>query len=92
MTVRESGDRSGLISRSRQVRVLARSSRLLDTMMDTSQQRLQHETASAWREYLDATRNAIGFRYEEVEPWAWTKLHTRLQAIESRRRSLGSAS
>lgn len=32
----------------------------------------------AWDEYLAHTRNLIGFRYEEVEPWAWRRLQARL--------------
>lgn len=39
------------------------------------------ETAAvaAWDEYLEATRGQEKARYEEVEPWAWTRLLRKLQ-------------
>jgi hypothetical protein len=46
------------------------------------------EVKGAWAEYLASTRGWTSFRYEEVEPWAWAKLQTRLRAIEARRKAL----
>jgi hypothetical protein len=37
------------------------------------------EILDAWFEYLHVTRDQ-GLRYEEVEPWAWTRLQSRLAA------------
>lgn len=36
------------------------------------------DVAKAWKAYLGETRNLIGFRYEEVEPWAWARLSSSL--------------
>lgn len=46
---------------------------------------LADEEAAAWAEYLDATRDQPTARYEEVEPWAWSKLRARLTAIAASR-------
>jgi hypothetical protein len=45
--------------------------------------------ASAWRAYLAATRGLERERYEEAEPWAWTRLQTRLRraAADAERRA-----
>lgn len=50
---------------------------------------LQDERA-AWTEYLDTTRHH-GYRYGEVEPWAWARLQQRLTAIAGRRLAIGRA-
>lgn len=39
---------------------------------------------AAWDEYLETTRFQAAFRYEELEPWAWRRLQTRLKAVEAR--------
>ncbi len=49
------------------------------------------EEADAWFEYLEATRGQSASRYEEVEPWAWSRLTQRLRAIRARRATLRSA-
>lgn len=46
------------------------------------------EEADAWFEYLEATRGQPTARYEEVEPWAWTRLGARLKTIHARRQVL----
>lgn len=38
-------------------------------------------TDEAWLDYLRSTRNQIGYRYDEVEPWAWARLQARLRII-----------
>ena len=43
------------------------------------------EEADAWFEYLEATRGQTAIRYQEIEPWAWTRLRQRLQVIDVRR-------
>lgn len=44
------------------------------------------EEADAWFEYLEATQAEIGTgRYDEMEPWAWARLHQRLRAVERKR-------
>lgn len=50
---------------------------------------LEIEECDAWLEYLHLTRAQSSCRYDEVEPWAWSKLQARLTAIAARRRSLG---
>jgi hypothetical protein len=52
---------------------------------------LQIEEADAWFEYLEATRAQSAFRYKEVEPWAWARLHQRLRAIKTKRQKLRPA-
>lgn len=42
------------------------------------------EEASAWFEYLEATRGQDDARYSEVEPWAWIRLSKRLRQIKQR--------
>jgi hypothetical protein len=49
------------------------------------------EEADAWFEYLEATRSQSAARYEEVEPWAWSRLSQRLRAIKTRRAKLRPA-
>ena len=50
------------------------------------------EEADAWFEYLDATRSqAETGHYDEVEPWAWGRLHQRLLSVEARRARLRAA-
>jgi hypothetical protein len=50
------------------------------------------EEADAWFEYLEATQAEIGTgRYDEVEPWAWARLHQRLRAVEKKREDLRPA-
>ena len=50
---------------------------------------LQNDETNAWFEYLDAIRGQSSARYEEVEPWAWTRLRRRLKAINDRRAVIG---
>jgi hypothetical protein len=52
---------------------------------------LQIEEADAWLEYLEATRGQSPARYDEVEPWAWSRLTQRLRAIRARRSRLRPA-
>lgn len=40
---------------------------------------------NAFRDYLEATRNCIGWKYEEQEPWAWAQLQERLANRRVRR-------
>jgi hypothetical protein len=49
------------------------------------------EEADAWFEYLEATRGQTTARYQEVEPWAWSRLTQRLRAIRARRAKLRPA-
>jgi hypothetical protein len=49
------------------------------------------EEADAWFEYLEATRGQSRTRYQEVEPWAWSRLSQRLRAIRTRRAKLRPA-
>jgi hypothetical protein len=52
---------------------------------------LQIEEADAWFEYLEATRDQSRVRYQEIEPWAWSRLTMRLRAIHARRARLRPA-
>jgi hypothetical protein len=52
---------------------------------------LMIEEADAWFEYLEATRGQSASRYQEVEPWAWSRLTQRLRAIRARRARLRPA-
>jgi hypothetical protein len=52
---------------------------------------LQIEEADAWFEYLEATREQSRMRYQEIEPWAWSRLMQRLRAIRARRERLRPA-
>lgn len=45
---------------------------------------LGHERVDAWNEYLHDTRGQPEPRYEETEPWAWSRLQVRLKAIDTR--------
>lgn len=49
--------------------------------------KLALDEQAAWGEYLEATQ-IEGYRYEEVEPWAWNRLNRRLQEIQAQRRRL----
>ena len=49
------------------------------------------EEADAWFEYLEATRGQTALRYQEVEPWAWARLQTRVRAVKARRAKLRRA-
>ena len=40
---------------------------------------LMIEEADAWFEYLEATREKMPNRYDELEPWAWARLNQRLR-------------
>jgi hypothetical protein len=52
---------------------------------------LQIEEADAWFEYLAATQGQTAARYQEIEPWAWTRLTLQLRAISTRRTKLRPA-
>jgi hypothetical protein len=52
---------------------------------------LQIEEADAWFEYLAATQGQTSARYQEIEPWAWTRLSLQLRTISARRRRLRPA-
>lgn len=52
---------------------------------------LMIEEADAWFEYLEATRGQTETRYQELEPWAWSRLCQRLRAIRARRARLRPA-
>jgi hypothetical protein len=49
------------------------------------------EEADAWFEYLETTREQSSQRYQEIEPWAWSRLTQRLRAIRARRARLRPA-
>ncbi len=49
------------------------------------------EEADAWFEYLETTRGQTAIRYQEIEPWAWSRLRQRLRAIRARRARLRPA-
>jgi hypothetical protein len=49
------------------------------------------EEADAWFEYLETTREQSAQRYQEIEPWAWSRLTQRLRAIRARRARLRPA-
>ena len=48
------------------------------------------EEADAWFEYLEATRDQSPTRYDEVESWAWARLHQRLRSVQLRRARLAA--
>jgi hypothetical protein len=48
------------------------------------------EETEAWAEYLEATQDQPDCRYEELEPWAWSRLGRRLSQIQSRRNAIES--
>lgn len=50
------------------------------------------EEREAWDGYLEATRETTDFNYDEVEPWAWSRLNARLLNIQNRRVQLGGQS
>jgi len=47
------------------------------------------ETREAWWEYLSLTQGTLEPRYSELEPWAWSRLQSKLRAIATRRRAAG---
>jgi hypothetical protein len=49
------------------------------------------EEADAWFEYLESTTGVSEARYQEVEPWAWSRLHQRLRGTQARRARLRAA-
>jgi hypothetical protein len=49
------------------------------------------EEADAWFEYLEATSGQLEIRYDEIEPWAWARLHQRLRAIRTKKQKLKPA-
>ena len=69
------------------------------TARDTSEalEVLAIEEADAWFEDLESTRwhgtrwHGASGRYDEVEPWAWARLHQRLRMVERRRTHLRPA-
>jgi len=52
---------------------------------------LMIEEADAWFEYLETTRCQTETRYQEIEPWAWSRLRQRLRAVGHRREKLRPA-
>jgi len=46
------------------------------------------EERDAWQHYLRDIQNQPEPRYSELEPWAWSRLQSKLRAIDSRRRIL----
>jgi len=38
--------------------------------------------STAWRLYLRETRDLVGPRYYEVEPWAWARLQAKLKQLK----------
>ena len=63
---------------------------MADAQLD-AEQVLLIEEADAWFEYLEATRSQAESRYQEIEPWAWSRLRQRLRAIRARRARLRPA-
>jgi hypothetical protein len=57
-------------------------------MRTHQEEMLEIEEADAWFEYLEATRGQMPHRYKEVEPWVWSRLTQRLQAVQGRRAKL----
>lgn len=55
---------------------------------DKARDALRDLEAQAWAEYLQLTREQAPARYREIEPWAWTRLCSRIKAIELRRSKL----
>jgi hypothetical protein len=54
--------------------------------MRDSREELAIEEADAWFEYLESTQaEVVTGRYDEVEPWAWSRLKQRLRAVERKR-------
>jgi hypothetical protein len=50
------------------------------------------EEADAWFEYLEVTRAEISSgRYNEIEPWAWSRLRQRLRAVKRKQAELRPA-
>lgn len=54
----------------------------------SARESLAVERADAWFEYLAFTERLSGSRYEELEPWAWTRLQVKLRAVVARERAL----
>jgi hypothetical protein len=59
--------------------------------MREAEELLLIEEADAWFEYLEATRAQTEARYQELEPWAWSRLTQRLRAVRARRSRLRPA-
>lgn len=55
------------------------------TSVEDSSRELAVAEAEAWREYLAAIRDSGGDEYADLEPWAWSRLATRLRSIRARR-------
>ena len=49
------------------------------------------EEADAWFEYLEATRGQTEVRYQEIEPWAWSRLEQSVRVIRTWRERLSPA-
>jgi hypothetical protein len=64
---------------------------MADEREDEAYELLMIEEADAWFEYLEATRGQSEMRYQELEPWAWSRLRQRLRAIRARRARLRPA-
>ncbi len=41
----------------------------------------QVATLEAWMDYLDSCRSCHPLQYDEVEPWAWSRLQRELKRI-----------
>ena len=64
---------------------------MADEREDEAYELLLIEEADAWFEYLEATRGQTAVRYQELEPWAWSRLRQRLRALRARRARLRPA-
>ena len=58
---------------------------------ELAEELLAIEEADAWFEYLEATTEQSPERYDEIESWAWARLHQRLRVVRTRRAKLDSA-
>ena len=75
----------------RPVRVLA-FPRMTTHAMPEAEEALAIEEADAWFEYLEAVRaHTHTGRYDEVEPWAWSRLTQRLHLVDRERLRLRPA-
>ena len=75
----------------RPVPVLAFRGMMLENIGEADEA-LAIEEADAWFEYLEAVRShAATDRYDEVEPWAWSRLTQRLRLVEAERGRLRPA-
>ena len=48
--------------------------------VQSAQRRL--DITHAWRRYLAELRGVEPARYDEVEPWAWERLQTKLRSLQ----------